>query len=131
MDEPRITMKDRSIVADYLINTDNEGRNGAERRHYAAVTVGYTKGGMNYFSGKSNARGYYASINRETESSDGIFTSRSFTLFAGLGLMRSEPVGRFSQKGLNAFFEEVMEAMPALRTDERVAAYFEPAEVPA
>ena len=125
--EPRITFKKdaRSITADFLIATDNEGRNGAERRHYAAMTVRYDKGGMNYFSGGSTPRSYSSSINRETESNDGVFTSRSFMLFDGLGLHRSEPVARYSEKALKTFFAEALVHLETVRNDPRVARYFD------
>jgi hypothetical protein len=136
-EEPRITFKKeaRTIVADFLISTDNEGRNGAERRHYAAFRVRYDKGGMNYFSGGTTPRSYSSSINRETEEAsvldDGrrIGTMRSFTLFKGLGLHRSEPVARYSEKALRAFFDEAMTHLDTVRDDPRVAAYFEPEAV--
>lgn len=125
--EPRITFKkdSRSITADFLLATDNEGRNGAERRHYASVTVRYNLGGANYFSGGSTPRSYSSSINRETECSDGVFTSRSFMLFDGLGLHRSEPVARYSEKALRAFFDEAMAHLETVRDDPRVARYFD------
>lgn len=131
--EPRITVntKTRTITADFLISTDNDGRDGEERRQYASFRVGYTKGGINYFSGNTSPRSYYSSISRVTEETiyqDGrrIGTSQSFTLFEGLGLTRSEPVGRYSEKGLRAYFDEAFAQLDALREDPRVAKFFEP-----
>ena len=47
--EPRITFnkKARSIKADFLLATTNDGRDGEERRQYATFTVRYDIGGMN------------------------------------------------------------------------------------
>jgi hypothetical protein len=130
--EPRITVNTnaRTITADFLVSTDNGGRDGEERREYASFRVGYTKGGINYFSGNTSPRSYYSSISRVTEETiyqDGrrIGTSQSFTLFEGLGLTRSEPVARFSQKGLRAYFDEVFARLDGMREDPRVAKFFE------
>lgn len=133
-EEPRITFNKagRKITADFLLATNTDGRDGAERREYATFTVGYDKGGMNYFSGNTTPRSYRSSIARETEEtlfdSDGerIGTSRSFMLFKGLGLKRSEPVGRYSEKGLRAFFTEAMAHLDEVRDDPQVALYFDP-----
>jgi hypothetical protein len=133
--EPRITFNKsaRTIKADYLIATDNGGLSGRERRVLASFRVGYDKGGPNYFSGGTTPRSYSASISRVTEEEifdrDGnrIGTSQSFTLFKGLGLMRSEPVGRYSEKGLRAFYDEAKARFDELRLeDERIARYFDP-----
>jgi len=131
--EPRITFNKqaRTIKADFLLATNNDGRDGEERREYATFTVRYDKGGMNYFSGNTTPRSYRSSIARETEEtlfdSDGerIGTSRSFMLFKGLGLKRSEPVGRYSEKGLRAFFTEAMAHLDEVRDDPQVARYFD------
>ena len=130
--EPRITFnkKARSIKADFLLATTNDGRDGEERRQYATFTVRYDKGGMNYFSGKTTPRSYSSGIARETEETiilDGerIGTSRSFTLFKGLGLMRSAPVARYSEKALKAFFDEALAYLDEIRDDPQVAPYFD------
>lgn len=132
--EPRITFnkKARSIKADFLLATTNDGRDGEERRQYATFTVRYDKGGMNYFSGKTTPRSYSSGIARETEETiilDGerIGTSRSFTLFKGLGLMRSAPVARYSEKALKAFFDEALAYLDEIRDDPQVAPYFDAA----
>jgi hypothetical protein len=126
--EPRIRFnkQGRKFTVDHLIATDHEGRNGAERRHYATMTVGYSIGGQNYFSGGRTPRSYYSSLSRETEETGDVFTSRSFMLFDGLGLHRSEPVARYSEKALRAFFDEAMAHLAEVRDDPRVAAYFDP-----
>ena len=75
--EPRITFnkKARSIKADFLLGTDNNGTDGDERRQYATFTVRYDIGGMNYFSGNTTPRSYSSSIARETEETGEHFTS--------------------------------------------------------
>ena len=129
--EPRITFnkKARSIKADFLLGTDNNGTDGAERRQYATFTVRYDIGGMNYFSGNTTPRSYSSSIARETEETGEHFTSRSFMLFKGLGLMRSAPVARYSEKALKAFFTEALAYLDEIRDDPQVAPYFD-AETP-
>jgi hypothetical protein len=133
--EPRVTFNKaaRTIKADYLIATDNEGLGGRERRVYASFRVGYDKGGMNYFSGNQTPRSYTASISRVTEEEifdrDGnrIGMSQSFTLFKGLGLARSEPVGRYSEKGLRAYYDEIQPRFDELRLeDDRISRFFDP-----
>jgi hypothetical protein len=131
--EPRITFnkKARSIKADFLLATTNDGRDGEERRQYATFTVRYDIGGMNYFNGKTTPRSYSSGIARETEEtlfdSDGnpFGTSRSFMLFKGLGLMRSAPVARYSEKALKAFFDEALAYLDEIRDDPQVARYFD------
>jgi hypothetical protein len=132
--EPRVTFNKsaRTIKADYLIGTDHEGRDGAERRIFASFRVGYDKGGPNYFSGRTTPRSYSASISRVTEETildrDGnpIGTSQSFTLFKGLGLDRSEPVGRYSEKGLREFYAAAKARFDELRFEEpRIGRYFD------
>jgi hypothetical protein len=128
MDEPRITFdkEARTVRADYLIATEPSDRStDGVKRHYASFRVGYDKGGMNYFSGRSTPRSYSASISRITEEKWEYGTTTSFTLFDGLGLGRSEPVGRYSEKGLRAYFEEAHVKLAEWREDERVARYFE------
>ena len=132
--EPRITFNKqaRTIKADFLLATNNDGRDGEERREYATFTVRYDKGGMNYFSGKTTPRSYSSGIARETEETiilDGerVGTSRSFMLFKGLGLMRSAPVARYSEKALKAFFTEALAYLDEIRDDAQVAPYFDAA----
>lgn len=132
--EPRVTFKKeaRTIEVAYFIGTD-EGTRGAERRHYAVLSIGYDKGGMNYFSGRTTPRSYRSSINRITEEDsilDGrkIGTVTGFKLFDGLGLLRSDPVKRYSEKALHEFAKTAREHFETVRHDERVARYFEPVE---
>lgn len=131
--EPRITFNKaaRKFTVDFLLKTDTDGRSGEERRHFATLTVRYDKGGPNYFSGGITPRGYSSSIARETEETivlDGerVGTSRSFVLFKGLGLHRSEPVARYSEKGLREFFDVAMAHLEMVREDPRVARFFDP-----
>jgi hypothetical protein len=49
-------------------------------------------------------------------------------LFKGLGLWRSEPVARYSEKGLRAAFEEAKAHFDTVRDDPRVARFFDPTE---
>lgn len=128
--EPRITFNKRArkITADFLLFTDHEGRGGAERRHYATFSVRYDIGGINYYNYKTTPRSYSSSISRETEETGDVFTSRSFMLFQGLGLKRSEPVKRYSEKALREFFDEALAHLDEVRSDPRVAKYFDATE---
>jgi hypothetical protein len=126
----------RTIKADYLVGTDTGGTRGGERRIYASFRVTYDKGGPSMFSGRVTPRSYTASIARETEEDailDGrkIGNIRGFRLFEGLMLLRSDPVGRYSEKGLRAFFDEALAHLETVREDPRVAKYFATEEVPA
>ena len=124
--EPRITFNKRArkITADFLLFTDNEGRGGAERRHYATFSVRYDIGGINYFNYETTPRSYPSRSRRETEESGDVFTSRSFMLFQGLGLKRSEPVKRYSEKALREFFDVALAHLDEVRDDPQVARYF-------
>ena len=57
------------------------------------VTVRYSLGGMNYFSGRSEPRGYYLSAAPETHTEN----CRSFMAFTGTKILLEE-TKRFSQK---------------------------------
>jgi len=63
------------------------------------VTVTYNIGGMNYFQGVSEKRGYYLSVTpvEITKSADGRTQSRRYTAFSGTKILLNE-VKRQSNK---------------------------------
>jgi hypothetical protein len=132
--EPRITLSNRTIKVAYLLGADNDGTRGGERRHYAVLSIGYNKGGMNYFSGRMVPRSYSSSISRQTEedavgpNGEKWGTSTSFMLFDGLGLLRSDEVKRYSEKALREFAETARAHFETVRDDPQVAKFFDVAE---
>lgn len=62
------------------------------------VKVYYSKGGMNYFTGSVERRGYYLSVQPLNKTSNSV----SFTAFTGVKQLVRE-VGRFSSKVLAEF----------------------------
>lgn len=125
MSEPRIekARHGRKITADWLVKTDPDGK-----RHYASMNVTYNQGGMNYFSGRNETRAYQASIGREGEEDSSIGgVMRSFRLFSAVGFIRSEPVGRFSAKKLDEFFDVALARLRELvdQEEERVLRFFD------
>lgn len=133
---PRVIFKKgtRTIEIAYLLGTDNDGTRGGERRHYAVLTIGYSKGGMNYFSGRMVPRSYSSSISRQTEedcvgpNGEKWGTSTSFMLLDGLGLLRSDEVKRYSEKALREFSTVARAHFETVRDDPQVAKYFDLAE---
>jgi hypothetical protein len=66
--------------------------------YHLKVQVDYEKGGMNYFSGQENRRGYYLYVYPvQIETVDDRVTIESFTMFKGGKKLLME-VGRKSQK---------------------------------
>ena len=61
------------------------------------ISVSYNEGGMNYFSGNSNVRGYYLHVSPISESIEGTVKIRSFTMFSGIKMLLKE-VRRFNQR---------------------------------
>lgn len=74
------------------------------------VEVYYSKGGMNYFTGSVERRGYYLSVQPLSKSTN----SYSYTAFTGIKQLVRE-AGRFSPKALNEFVVdyEMMNTMVA------------------
>ncbi len=73
---------------------------------HVEVSIYYSKGGMNYFSGNNEARGLYLSVTPVTiRKYEGGGSSRAFTAFSGVK-QHIKDMGRFSEKVLN---EEVMD----------------------
>lgn len=66
------------------------------------VQLYYSKGGMNYFTGSTEARGFYLSVTPVSISHERGYTSRSFTAFSGIKKMVLE-VARFNQKKFDEF----------------------------
>ena len=82
------------VLEELLIGPASDGRDGNE---YLVSTLRYEMGGMNYFSGKQGARGYYVGVSPITIG--GGF--RSFMLFSGIkGLVLEAKA--FSDKKLAA-----------------------------
>ena len=67
------------------------------------VELYYAMGGMNYFTGNSEARGLYLSVTpvSRTEHGNGMI-SESYTAFSGVKEL-VKPMTRFSQKVLDTF----------------------------
>jgi hypothetical protein len=75
------------------------------------VSVFYSKGGLNYFNYKDEARGYWASVNPITVSVDGPFLTETYS--AVLSNPRSfkvflAPATRFNRKTLTKLADKVL-----------------------
>lgn len=66
------------------------------------VELYYTKGGMNYFTGKTEARGIFLSVTPVKRSTDGKYASESYTAFTGIKKHVLD-MARFNQKKFDAF----------------------------
>ena len=70
---------------------------------YIEIELYYSKGGMNYFTGKVEQRGFYLSVMPVSIGTSGAgFTTRSFTAFSGIKKMVLE-CARFNQKKFDEF----------------------------
>jgi hypothetical protein len=73
---------------------------------HVEVSIYYSKGGMNYFTGNNEARGLYLSVTPVSLTThEGGFKSRSFKAFSGVK-QHIKSMGRFNEKVLN---EEVVD----------------------
>ena len=81
------------------------------------VSVSYSLGGMNYFSGRKEPRGYYLSATPETHTQN----CRSFMAFSGTKILLEE-TSRFSQKRFDAITTEQRTLENAERLVEKVLA---------
>lgn len=65
------------------------------------IEVYYNKGGMNYFTGRPEERGYYLSVSPVERSHSNGFTTESYTGFSGVKKLIL-PVARQSEKQYQA-----------------------------
>jgi hypothetical protein len=90
-------MANRSIDIERipLVSTANDGKS-----HFLKVSVSYSKGGPNYFSGGTTPRGFYVNVSPiYTEPTSGAYTMEGTILGSG-SRMLLEPAARFSDKVL-------------------------------
>lgn len=66
------------------------------------VELYYTKGGMNYFSGKTDARGLYLSVSPVSISSGDGYTTETYSAYSGVKRHVHE-MSRFSQSTLEKY----------------------------
>ena len=73
---------------------------GTENKYFK-FEVDYEKGGMNYYNGQTNKRGYYLYVRvvERSPEQDGKFMMESFTMFSGIKKLLME-VTRQSKKKL-------------------------------
>jgi len=76
--------------------------------------VYYNKGGMNYFSGRTQERGYYLSVSPIEREERGNVIIESFTAYSGVKMLIL-PVKRQSDKAYQQAVELAKEKEPALR----------------
>lgn len=69
---------------------------------HVKIEVYYSLGGMNYFSGGSEARGIYLSVTPVTISGGEGYRTESYTGFSGTKLLVKE-MARFNQKAIDTF----------------------------
>ena len=125
--EPTIHRRDRRISHDWTVKV--EIVDGESREHVACLAVSYDTGGVNYYNGTvGNPRRYRATLTRETILDRGTgLTARSFMLFQGVTVCRSEPVKRFSVKQFEAFAVHALAELERRREEPDIAAFFDPA----
>ena len=73
----------------------------------------YHLGGMNYFTGTNEARGYYASVLPVKISKGEGYTSESFTAFTGTKQL-IEPSARYNEKILLTIKDKTKDILPTL-----------------
>lgn len=67
------------------------------------ISIYYSKGGMNYFTGKDESRGIYISVSPyNIESYNNNLITKSFTAFSGVKKLLKE-IKRFNQKEFDNF----------------------------
>lgn len=123
--EPRISRTGRTIQADFLVRTDEDGT-----KQVAELTVLHY--GKPEYMGRP-AYCYIASIQRvKIESRGSGFESRSFMVYGGLRQnLGREDAQRYSAKNAEAFFKRVLDELPGLvDSNETVAAIFDPSVTP-
>lgn len=87
------------------------------------IELYYSKGGMNYFTGSTEARGFYLSVTPVSISHERGYTSRSFTAFSGIKKMVLE-CARFNQKKFDEFVpsdDEVNELLNYVKSKNGIA----------
>lgn len=84
-----------------------------EGNSHLKIEVYYNKGGMNYFSGKTDKRGYWLSVTKVMREKSEVtgFTSESFMMFSGGRRMFIHEVKRQSDK---AYTQAVELAKPKI-----------------
>ena len=79
------------------------------------MQVYYDKGGMNYFSGRPEARGYYASVTPvQVERRESGITVESYAAFSGVKQLLVE-TQRSSPKGEREAMQKAQEVLPQLK----------------
>ncbi len=90
-------------------------------KDYIKVEVYYSKGGMNYFNGKVEPRGYWLSVAPVQRSNEGGVVIESWTAFTGrkrflLEVKRQSDKAMTTAIGLAKQFEEEMVALFTTKT---------------
>lgn len=79
--------------------------------NHLKVSVFYDKGGINYFNYKDEARGYWASVNPVTVSTDGPFTTETYHMVMSNPMSFKvflAPATRLNRKTLTALANKVL-----------------------
>lgn len=92
-------MSDRTekLISQEEVGLRKDEGEGRTAQDYLVTKIWYDKGGVNYFSGGSNLRGYYVAVKIETHHSNGMV---GFELFTGGIRQFLTPAKRFSAKTL-------------------------------
>jgi hypothetical protein len=125
----KVTRGDRRVTMDWVVG-ESPGRDGP-KRHIVSLTVSYSLGGVNYFSGGMIPRGYSAAIRTETEEQGKWGTSRSFMVFQGLGGIYSEAAARFNRKNFEAAVPKALARLREIQDHPKVQEVIEQARVEA
>jgi DNA polymerase III sliding clamp (beta) subunit (PCNA family) len=107
---PTIERRARAIRADYLVSTLPDGI-----RRVVELSVHHLGAPHKCFA---------ATLARAEVNNDTLGVARTQTLITGTIDLCHKPVSRFSEKGLDAFFEEAKAELERRRTDAEVAALF-------
>lgn len=104
-----------------------------DRRALAVLSVRHHKAGINYFTYERTEQDYFqVSISREYTYKAGAegFTMRSFTMGNGIGITRIPAGNRYSAKKLRDAEAQALKVFEQVKSDARVARYFDPTEDP-
>lgn len=83
-----------------------------KEKHFLKLQLYYQKGGMNYFTGKVEARGIFLLAVPVEREDRGTYTSEVVTMFSGIKQLVL-PMNKFSQKTFDSFVpsEEVVKKL--------------------
>jgi hypothetical protein len=106
----RLPEPDRTEKGNRSIEFAWKLRAEGEKTHYAVLSCGHQKAGMNFMSGRQHGSEYYATLRNQDEEEGTYGKTVSFMIGSGVAIMRKDTT-RFNQKQFEDFASSALGAL--------------------